>query len=287
MTVLLCILKWLGIILLILLGIVLLLLILVLLVPIRYKASARVDDPEPHSEFPLSVFIERSSVNAEAAWFFGIIKIAVSYPAGERISLKIFGRDIDIRKFLKKQEGEPAEEEREEEEEQKEEEEETSLSERAEKVLDRIGRIFDSVDYIYRILTGSCGRRATEKILRRLKKILLSILPSRWTLGGTVGLSDPCLNGRMTGVNAVLMPVCDDHLMIGTQWEDYRFDLHAEMEGKIRLCVPVIEAVPLVFDKDCRKLYKKLMRARSRLAARTPEVNSGGTQNGTGLAQAS
>ena len=285
MTVLLGILKWLGIILLILLGIVLLLLLLVLLVPIRYKASARIDDPEPHSEFPLSVFTERSGVNAEASWFFGIIKITVSYPAGELISLKIFGREIDIGKFIKKQGGEPAEEEREEEEEQ-EEEEEASLSERAEKVLDRIGRIFDSVDYIYRILTGSCGRRATEKILRRLKKILLSILPSRWTLTGTVGLSDPCLNGRMTGMNAVLMPVCDDHFMIVTQWEDYRFDLNAEMEGKIRLCVPVIEAVPLVFDKDCRKLYKKLMRARSRLAARPPEAG-GGTGNGTELARAS
>ena len=131
------------------------------------------------------------------------------------------------------------------------------------------------------------GSRAIDKILGRLKKILLSVLPSRWEVSGTVGLSDPCLNGRMTGLNAVLMPVCDDHLLIGTQWEDYRFDLKAEMEGKIRLGVPVVQAVPLLFDKDCRKLYKKLMRARSRLAARPPERSSAGTQNSTELAQAS
>ena len=61
----------------------------------------------------------------------------------------------------------------------------------------------------------------------------------------------------------------------------------AEMEGKIRLGVPVVQAVPLLFDKDCRKLYKKLMRARSRLAARPPERSSAGTQNSTELAQAS
>ena len=285
MAVFLSILKWLGIILLILLAIVLILVILVLIVPIRYKAAARVDDPESHSEFPISVFTERSGVSAEITWFFGIIKIVVSYPKGELISVKIFGRNIDIMRFLKKEP--PAEEEKEEEEKKEEEEEETSLSERAEKALDSIERIFDLVDYIYRILTGSCGRRATEKILGRLKKILLSILPYRWTLSGTVGLSDPCLNGRMTGLNAMLMPVCDDHLLIGTQWEDYRFDLDAEMEGKIRLGVPVVQAVPLIFDKDCRKLYKKLMRARSRFAARPPAQNSGGKQNGTELAQAS
>ena len=285
MAVFLSILKWLGIILLILLAIVLILVILVLIVPIRYKAAARVDDPESHSEFPISVFTERSRVSAEITWFFGIIKIVVSYPKGELISVKIFGRNIDIMRFLKKEP--PAEEEKEEEEKKEEEEEETPLSERAEKALDSIERIFDLVDYIYRILTGSCGRRATEKILGRLKKILLSILPYRWTLSGTVGLSDPCLNGRMTGLNAMLMPVCDDHLLIGTQWEDYRFDLDAEMEGKIRLGVPVVQAVPLIFDKDCRKLYKKLMRARSRFAVRPPAQNSGGKQNGTELAQAS
>ena len=286
MAVLLTILKWIGIILLILLAIILIMIILVLFVPIRYKADAKVDDPESHSEFPLSVFRDRSGVSAEITWFLGIIKILVTYPGGRLLSLKVFGREIDIMKFLRKEKEKPAEEERAEEEE-KEEEEETSLSERAEKALDAIGRIFDFLDYIYRILTGSCGRRAIDKILGRLKKILLSVLPSRWEVSGTVGLSDPCLNGRMTGLNAVLMPVCDDHLLIGTQWEDYRFDLKAEMEGKIRLGVPVVQAVPLLFDKDCRKLYKKLMRARSRLAARPPERSSAGTQNSTELAQAS
>ena len=286
MTVLLTILKWIGISLLILLAIILIMIILVLIVPIRYKADAMVDDPEAHSEFPLSVFRERSGVSAEITWFFGIIKIVVTYPGGRLISLKVFGREIDVMKFLKKEKEKPAQEERAEEEE-KEEEEETSLSERAEKAMDAIGRIFDFLDYIYRILTGSCGRRAIDKILSRLKKILLSVLPYRWEVSGTVGLSDPCLNGRMTGLIAVLMPVCDDHLLIGTQWEDYRFDLKAEMEGKIRLGVPVVQAVPLIFDKDCRKLYKKLMRARSRLASRPPEQNSGGTQNSTELAQAS
>lgn len=280
------ILKWLGIILLILLAIALILLLIVLIVPLRYKAAARVDDPETHSEFPLHVFTKRSDVTAEISWLLGIVKVFVSYPYGELITVKIFGKDIGIMKLLKK---EPQEQEERPQEKEKEEEEEEqgSLEDRVEKALDRVSRIFDLIDYIYRILTGSCGRRALAKIQRRLQNILLSFMPSRWMVSGTVGFADPYLNGRMTGICAMLMPVCDDHLLIETQWEDYRFDLKAEMEGKIRLGVPVVEAVPLIFDKDCRKLYKKLMRARSRLAARTQERNSGAAQSGTELAKAS
>lgn len=286
MSIFLSILKWLGIILLILLAIALILLLIVLIVPLRYKAAARADDPETHSEFPLEVFTDRSDVTAEISWFLGIVKVLISYPRGELITVLIFGKDIGIMERLKKEKKEPEKEERPQEEE-KEEEEQGSLEDRVEQALYRISRIFDLIDYIYRVLTGSCGRRALAKIQRRLQKILRSVMPSRWTLSGTVGLADPCLNGRMTGICAMLMPVCDDHLQFETQWEDYRFDLKAEMEGKIRLGVPVIETVPLVFDKDCRKLYKKLMRARSRLAARPPERSSGSAQNGTELAQAS
>ena len=72
------------------------------------------------------------------------------------------------------------------------------------------------------------------------------------------------MNGRVRQVCAVLMPFLEEHLNLATQWEMYRCDLKAEMAGRIFLAVPVKEAVPLVFDKDCRKLYKKLKRARSK-----------------------
>ena len=263
-------LKWLGILVLILLALALLLLLIVLFVPFRYKAAAKVDDPESHSEFPLEVFRDRSNVIAEITWLFGIIKLLVSYPHGELISVKVFGKDLKIMDRLKKKEPEEKEEEKEEEQEE-EEEEESSLCDKAEKAIDRIERLFDAIDYLYRVLTGTCGRKAFDKIQKCLSGIILDVLPTRWSFDGTVGLSDPCMNGRMTGACAVLMPVCDDHLSIETQWEDYRFDLKAEMEGKLRLAVPVKEAISLVLDKNCRKLFKKVMKARAKFSSKPPE----------------
>ena len=265
MAVILTILKWLGIVLLILLVMGLIGLLLVLLVPFRYKAAARVDDPETHSEFPVEVLLDNSEVTAEVTWLFGAVRLLLSYPKGELISLKIFGRDMRIMERLKRHAPQEETEQEGEKEEEEKEEEKKSLSERAEEAVDKIERIFDTIDYIYRVLTGTCGRRALSKIGKRIRNIMLHTLPRRYLLSGTVGLSDPCLNGRMTGACAMLMPVCDDSLQIATQWEDYRCDLRAEAEGKMCVGVPVKEALPLVFDRDCRKLYKKLLRARYKL----------------------
>lgn len=272
MAIFLTILKWLGIILLFLLVMGLIGLLLVLLVPFRYKAAARVDDPETHSEFPVAVLRNRSEVTAQVTWLFGAVRLLVSYPNGELISLKVFGRDMRIMERLKRKAPQEEKEPEEEKGEEEKEEERKSLSERAEEAMDTLERIFDTIDYIWRVLTGSCGRRALSKIGKRIQNIMRHTLPERYLLSGTVGLSDPCLNGRMTGACAVLMPVCDDSLQIATQWEDYRCDLKAEVEGKMRVGVPVKEAVPLVFDKDCRKLYKKLLRARSKLVKNTATI---------------
>ena len=272
MTIILTLLKWLGILILILLAVAVLLLILVLLVPIRYRASGIVDDPDTHSDFPVSVFKERTNASVEVSWMFGAFTFRLSLPEFEQMCVKVFGREIKLIKFFRKEATGQAQEE------QKEQEgkEEAPLSERAEKAIESIGRYTDFIDHIYRILTGSCGRRATERLFNRLHNILLSILPSRWKIGGTVGLSDPCLNGRMTGLCSVLMPAFDDHLQLNTEWEDYRFDLCAEFAGSIRLGVPVKEAVPLIFDKDCRKLFKKLMKAKNRFTAKERDRSKSG-----------
>ena len=62
MTILLTVLKWIGIILLIILALVLVLILLVLFVPFRYRGRAGISDPECHEEFPISVLKERGGI---------------------------------------------------------------------------------------------------------------------------------------------------------------------------------------------------------------------------------
>ena len=230
MAVFLTILKWLGIILLAALVLVLVLILIALLVPFRYNARAAVDDPERHEEFPVSVLIERSSAAACVSWFFGAVKVLIAFPGNELITVKVFGRDIRIMDRLRKEETseEEAEEEKEEEEE-------------------------------------SCGRRAWRKVRMRLLNIADDLVPAHWKISGNVGLGDPCLNGNLTGFTSILMPFLDEHLGVNTEWDLYRCDMNAQMDGKFRIITPVKEMVPLVFDKDCRKVLRKLKKVKSKL----------------------
>lgn len=263
MMILLKILKWLGIILLVLLLIVLVLLLIVLFVPIRYKLHAAVKDPDSHEEFPVNVFKENSDVLAEVSWLFGAVKAIVTYPSKELLCVRLFGKDIGIMdKLGKKDTGEQEQKKEEPEEEKK---EETSLPEKAEEIIGKAEKYLNAGDYLYRVLTGRCGRRAFRKIKERLAAIILHILPGFWALDGTVGLSDPCLNGQAAQIIAVLRPFMNDHLRMKTQWELYRCDLRADASGRLRLFVPVKEALPLVFDKDCRKVLQKLKKVKAKL----------------------
>ncbi len=247
------ILKWVGIVLLAVLLLLIVILLLVLFVPVRYQAAARINDPETHESFPFEVLKSGSDVKAEISWFWGALKVIIAYPGATLMEIRVFGKKFSRKKPV--EEAQPQEEEA---------EEETQEEKETVSIFDRIKKLCMKADYFWRVLTGSCGRRALRKIEKRLYAIMVRSLPSRWEVGGTLGLSDPCMNGRVRQICAVLMPFWEEHLNMATQWELYRCDLKAEMAGRIFLAVPVKEAVPLVFDKDCRKLYKKLKRARSK-----------------------
>ena len=264
MAVLLTILKWLGIILLIILGLVLLILLLVLLVPIHYSASAQITDPEPHESFPFSQIRKNAQVGAEATWFLKILRILAAYPASEKITVYIFGKKLDISRFLHKDE-EKEEEEKGEEEQEKEEEAEKSASDQVEEIIDRADNALVKADTYWRILTGTCGRRAMEKVMNRLLHILRHILPQNWELNGILGFGDPYRSGKIAQITSVLYPVTEEHMRIDTDWEYYRADLHLNMQGRIRLGTFVTQLLPLLFDKDCRKVYKKFRKVRAKL----------------------
>ena len=261
MAILLTVLKWIGIILLAVLVLTLVLIFLILLVPFRYKGRAGISDPECHEKFPTEVLKERTDMTFDVTWLLGIVRIAAAYPGAKLVSVKVFGKEVWPRKKGKGSEEEPAEETEEEEEE----EGPRSLSERVDAIIAKSEKYITFIDNVYRILTGSCGRRAWNKVSRRLLNIGRHSSPRMWRLTGNVGLNDPCLNGKLTAVNSILMPFADDHMQVETEWDLYRCNLEAAAAGKIRIIVPVKEMLPLVFDKDCRKVYKKLKKAKAKL----------------------
>jgi hypothetical protein len=226
-----------------------------------------VDDPESHSELELKLFKERSRASAEVSWLLGIVKVLADYPSKDLVTVKLFGKDIGLMEKLRKPK--EAEQEEEKEEEPEKEEEALSYEQRIEKLLGKVEGVLNMVDYVYRVLTGSCGRRAWRKVEKRILAILAHVQPTEWALDGTIGLSDPCLNGRLAGCMSILMTFLDEHLAMHTEWEQYQCNVRAQLSGRLQLGVPVVQAVPLILDKDCRKVLKKLKKAKSKLRVNT------------------
>ena len=266
MAVIFTILKWLGIILLVLLAVALVLLLIALLVPIHYSIGADLTDPQGHDEFPLDYILDHAQADVKVTWLWKILRIFVTYPAEELIRVTVFGKKLDVSRFLQRGGGQEESSEEEKEEEEEEEEESGSLEDRIEKIVDRIDALLTKMDYYRRIITGSCGRRAAAKVMNKLMAIIVRMLPADWYIRGTIGLGDPYRSGKIAQITSVLYPVTEEHLELDTEWHQYQLDLHIRMDGKFRLGTFVTNLVPLLFDKDCRKVFKKFMKARAKLS---------------------
>ncbi len=257
MSVFLPILKIIGTVLLIVVLLVLVLVLLILFVPIRYKVRGQINDGETHDEFPLEILWHQSEGDARISWFAGIFKVLVNYPEPKGIFVKIFGINFDFRKLLHRS-GNGSEDD-----EEKKEESEEKGRPTLEEIAGRIEKILEKADRLVRILTGSCGRRAGRKLVSKLDVFIPKVMPRRGYMRGTVGMGDPYYGGKLEGVIAILSPFAEDHLAVETEMAGYRCDLKADFSGKIRIVTVLQLVIPLLLDKDCKKLVKKIRRLRA------------------------
>lgn len=259
MAVFLVILKIIGIVVLILLCILIAVVLSVLFIPLHYRIDAVIEDPQQHDKFPAKAIRDHFLVNASADWPAHIVTIRMRYPhpGADAFIVCIFGKKIDINKLLKRSDS------REKERKQTEKPHESVLQ-RLEKIPDRIETFCNKADYYWRIATGSCGRRAFTVISDKISFLLKKSAPRVWSVSGTAGLGDPYHSGKIAEFLAIADPFCSDHLDIAVDWEAYRVDLKVNLKGKVR-GIRIAEAVlPVLFDRDCRKLIRKIRAAGKR-----------------------
>ncbi len=244
-----------GKILLAVLLLAILLILITLFVPFRYYAEGTIEDPDTHEEFALDVIRDNSLVELRISWLWKLVQVVVCYPGTKLLEVKLFGKDIDLRKILGKKKEENSEE--------TEDHEAESKPSIWETLPEKIENGIVKADRAVRILTGSCGRRASEKVIDRLSALNTKLLPRKWSVTGTMGLGDPYRSGKLASALAIMSPFTEEHVQVAALMEEYQFDVNAEFSGRVRLFSLLRFGVPLFFDKDCRKVVRKLRRLRS------------------------
>ena len=294
MTVILTILKIIGITVLSIIALVLLILALVLFVPIRYRIRAK--KPEEDGEI---------SANAAVSYLLHIISGGLVYEGSKTQKyLKVFGIRIRPKKERKKKETLSAHADREETEttatdtestvsaestdstvstestdstqestestadtrDQSESEREDiidrieeildAISSKYEEYSDRIERLRKKIRYWDRMLNDKRNKAAFQLIKKETLRLLRKIAPRK--IKGLVhfGFEDPATTGQILVYLAMIYPVLPRKLVIDPGFEDT--DIYGNIDIKGHLCLVTVaySLCRLLLNKDCRRLYR-------------------------------
>lgn len=295
-SILLTILKVLGLILLILLGILLVLILLVLFVPVRYRITLHRKEEE---EAPVTAKVS-------ITWLLHIVSAVFSYPEEAYIKIKLFFITVfrsdqppkeKAKKEKKQKENTPKKAHKTEEKPPnektdvspsenenrtvgKEHGEESAESAKADKkdffkkllfilknikytiikICDKIKHIVNNIRYYIDILKSDTFRRAWSICSPQVFGLLKSILPGKIQGNIKIGTGDPAGTGQVLAVYGILYPLVGNHIEIIPDFERQIVEGDLFIKGKITFFRLVKTAWIVYFNKDLRHLIKLLKR---------------------------
>lgn len=299
-SILLTILKILGLFLLAMLGILLLLIVLVLFVPVRYRITLHRKESE---EAPVTVKLS-------VTWLLHIVSAVFFYPEEAYIKVKllfitVFRSDQPPKEKEKKQKEKIQKEEAQKEKTQKKSQEpetqsmaeETSDSlpeEKKEayrrkekdepskkdffrkllsilknikytiiKICDKIKHIVSNIQYYIDILKSDTFHMAWSVCSPQVFGLLKSILPKKFVGNIKIGTGDPASTGQVLAAYGILYPLIGNHIEIIPDFEQQILEGDLFIKGKITFFRLVKTAWIVYFNKDLRHLIKLLKREAS------------------------
>lgn len=127
------------------------------------------------------------------------------------------------------------------------------------KAEDFINKVSREYRFYNKFLTDERNKKAFDKCLKKLIRILKSIKPK---LKGnlTFGMEDPASTGNVLIFLSILYPLLPRKFVIDPRFNEKIFKANLLFKGKIRLCVIIAAAISIYFDKNFKRMmriYKK------------------------------
>jgi len=234
---------------------VLFLLLLVLFVPVRYRMSGEYE----------------KEINAEISisWLLHVVSVRLKKNGDKTdLILKIFG----IR-FGKKKEKEQTEKKKEKKTNKKEKEkkpkkkrvfgkkrkpEDTDGMSRFERFMLKAGYICEDLDALKRTLQSDSSRRAFSLVFEEGVRLFKAILPKKLDLYLKYGTGDAySLANALIGLS-VIYGLYGDHVDIEPDWDNEVLVVRVKAKGRIILFTLVLICIKVLFNKDIKKLKRRL-----------------------------
>lgn len=279
-SIILSILKIIGITLLCLLGLILLLVVVVLFVPIRYKVMADADLNDEKKDYNLNVKI---------SWLLYLVRGRYSYPSEDGFVLKVGpftvvgGKEKEPKQKEKTENKTVLEETSDEsvsifddmiEEELEKDLQQKTLKEKIiytwNKICDKIKEMWLKIKGIFKniknyvdIIQSDEFKNAFALCKDSIVRLFRMIKPRKVRIKGMVGMNSPEQTGYICGVVGILSTFYKKQIKVTPDFERFVIEGNGLIKGRIYLIVVVVIAVKVFFDKNIRKLLKMFRREES------------------------
>ncbi|MBR5348364.1 MAG: hypothetical protein IK125_03935 [Lachnospiraceae bacterium] len=139
------------------------------------------------------------------------------------------------------------------------------LKAKGEQICKTVTEKKEMVDRYVDFATQEHTKRAAKYVGKKLVKILKSVRPRKCKGYVKYGLRDPKTMGKICGYSGMLYPVyykaIDVQPVFGA--DHTIIDGEIEIKGRIILIAIVVKAVPILFKKDCRRVWKDFKKLRN------------------------
>ena len=286
LTVLLLILKILGIVLLVLLGILLAFLLIVLFVPVRYQGSGYREEGDP---VPVHVQLK-------VTWLLHLVRVSFIYPEEAFLKVKVlFFQILPAKEKKKKASNKKEADGKKPKTDKKEVGSDVSDTTSDQKISDEgnaadedggddrrtlldfvrklfsairnikytIRKIYDKIHnirYYIKILQTESFKRAFVLCREQLLRLMKIVLPRKVSGTFTIGMEDPAATGQILSIYGILYPLIGDSITVIPDFEKPVMEGSFRFKGKITAFTLIRIAAKIYFDKDLKRvicLFKK------------------------------
>lgn len=128
------------------------------------------------------------------------------------------------------------------------------ISEKKNRILSKLQGLRDKKDAILNILYDEKNKPSFDKVKKNSFALLRHIKPRKLKGNIYFGFEDPSSTGCVLGLLSMLYPIYEDKLMLYPDFEKQIFQGDLSFSGRIRVSVLLYLIVPLIFDKDIRRI---------------------------------
>lgn len=141
--------------------------------------------------------------------------------------------------------------------------EKKSFVEKIKNIRNSILRLIEEADYrnkqwkhYYNLWKKEETQQTFLRARKKFLKVFKSILPSKWSITGELGFSDPSTTGEILGVLGILYPYTGKHILITPDFEEEKRRLQGVAKGKIKLSTLLYQILTLILNKYCFRFLK-------------------------------